>query len=92
MATSSDSLTERSRSAATTCSGALFTKPGFCSLASSLSSSARFFFRSFYRRAFSISRSTSSAMGMDSWAAWVTTVTAPFSGGVPGAAKDTSLA
>ena len=75
LATSSVSWTERSCYALTTCSGALFTKPGLASLALSFSSSALFFFSSFSRRAFSFSRSTSSARGMDTWAAWVTTVT-----------------
>ena len=47
-------------------------------MASSLSSSARFFLSSFSMRAFSFSRSTSSARGMNSRAAWVVTVTMPW--------------
>ena len=92
LATSSVSFTARSCSALTTCSGALLTKPGLASLVFSFWSSSLFFFSSFYMRAFYFSRSTSSARGMEIWAAWVTTVTEPASGAVPGWAKVTSLA
>ena len=71
------SFTARSRSASTTLAGALFTKPGLPSLLFRPSRALRFLSSSFWIRAFSFSRSTSSARGMDTRAAWVMTVTLP---------------
>ena len=78
MAIRARSFSARSFSASTTWAGALFTKPEFWSLVSSLSSSLRFLSSSFWMRAFSFSRSTSSARGMKIRAAWVVTVTMPW--------------
>ena len=71
------SFSARSCSAFTTFSGALARKPGLESLLLSFSSSPLFFFSSLAMRAFSFSRSTSSARGMPMRAAWVMTVTTP---------------